>query len=860
MNVKRSKIVYSMVLTLMMAATILFVNAPQTNAATQNNTYIYIVATPNPIGVNQQVNLQFFMANVPPAQYPLDRPRFGYWYNLTITVTKPDGSIEKITGLNTGEAAAGYTLYTPNQVGTYKFVVSFPGQTITTGARTGDYYKPSTSPIAELTVQNEPIQTIPEYPLPTDYWRTPIEGQNRAWNVLSGNWLGGEAVNASGNGYNPYTTAPNTAHILWNRQQTFGGLVGGSYDGAIYNQGRWPAGTGGYFGPPIIISGVLYVNEARYFDVNPTGFKAIDLFTGETLWTNNIADSINIGQIYRFSSTMTAMVSPYLWSTSGTTWRVYDAFTGSQILNVTNVLSGGRITVGPSGELLIYHLGGRNNWLSMWNSTLFFYSTMLASTYGPQYAPNNIWAPRPGSYNWAAGLQWNVTTPNVGNQAFTNGVLSNDVIITQTTFAPTDNQPETNRQHIAYSIKPGTYTGNGSGQQAQVLWGPVNRTTAYDGGSYERIEAIGEGIYVIYHREELKIYAYDAYTGRNMWTSDPYDSAFGMFTGEVQNFVIANGKVYSGGYDGCIYAHDVETGQRIWKWYAGSSGFETPYESWPVEGSYVTFRIADGKIFAAAMEHSPSFNTWRLGKVWCVNETNGELVWSVLGSKLETTPSAVAYGMFVYMNQYDGKIYCFGKGDTKLIISAPQTMLSQGTGAMITGTVTDQSPGAKDTPAIADESMSAWMEYLYMQKPKPTNATGVQITLTAIDENNNTHNIGTTISDTNGNFGITWIPPAQGTYKITATFSGSESYWPSDTTTYIGVGATQTTNPNPTQTPATTQTPSTTTTPATTSTASPTAAPQPTGGFPTETLLIISAAVVIIAIVVAAAVLLRKRA
>ncbi len=38
-----------------------------------------------------------------------------------------------------------------------------------------------------------------------------------------------------------------------------------------------------------------------------------------------------------------------------------------------------------------------------------------------------------------------------------------------------------------------------------------------------------------------------------------------------------------------------------------------------------------------------------------------------------------------------------------------------GTSVMITGSVTDQSPGAAGTPAISDEDMSAWMEYMYVQ-------------------------------------------------------------------------------------------------------------------------------------------------
>jgi outer membrane protein assembly factor BamB len=857
MKNKRTQTILCATMILIMAFSALMATTPLTQAAPPHETFCYIAATPNPIGVNQQVNLQFFMPNVPPAQYPLVAPRYGYWYNFTIRVTKPDGTPQLLTNIDSGEAGAGYIQYTVTQTGIYQFQVSFPGQTIETGAAKGTYYKPSSSPVVSLTVQQQPIETTPEYPLPTNYWTTPIEGQNRAWSQISGNWLAGESMMPSGNGYNPYTTAPNSGHIVWTRQQTFGGLVGGDSESAIYNQGRWPAGTGGYFGPPIIISGILYINEPRAYDTINEGFKAIDLFTGETIWTNPTNDALTMAQIYRFSSRMTSIIGTYLWSMSGTTWKVYDPLTGEQILNATGVVSGGRVTAGPDGELLIYNIGGRNNWLSMWNSTLFFYSTMMTNTYSPIYAPDNTWAVKPGTYNWTAGLQWNVTTPNLGSQAFTNGVIPNDVIIAQTTFAATDAQPQVMMQQVAYSIKTDTYKGNGSGQQAQVLWGPVNRTAFIDGGSYERIEAIGEGIYVIYHREELKVYGYDAHTGTQLWVTEPYSSVFAMFTGEVQNFVIVNGKVYSGGYDGSIYAHDAKTGKLLWKFYAGSSGFETPYESWPIEGSYVTFRVADGKIFAVAMEHSPSFNTWRFGKVWCINETNGELVWSVLGSKLEVCPSAVAYGMFIYMNQYDGKIYCFGKGPSATTVSAPQSAAVKGHAITITGTVADQSVGAKGTPAIADESMSAWMEYTYMQKPKPTNATGVQVKLTAVDPNGNTQNIGTTTSDANGNYGLMWTPPVEGLYKITATFTGSESYYPSDATTYLGVETAPSAAPTENPTPISTPTPIPPTI-APTATPSPSPVPNTGTGIGTEVYIAIAAAV-IIAAVAATAIVLRKR-
>ena len=112
------------------------------------------------------------------------------------------------------------------------------------------------------------------------------------------------------------------------------------------------------------------------------------------------------------------------------------------------------------------------------------------------------------------------------------------------------------------------------------------------------------------------------------------------------------------------------------------------------------------------------------------------------------------------------------------------------------------------------------MAYIYMQKPKPTNAIGVQVHLTAIDSNGNLQEIGTATSDTNGNYGIMWTPPIEGQYKVIATFDGTKSYGGSDATTYFGISPapsavvtttspTQTTIPNPTTTtPAQTISPS----------------------------------------------------
>ena len=50
-------------------------------------------------------------------------------------------------------------------------------------------------------------------------------------------------------------------------------------------------------------------------------------------------------------------------------------------------------------------------------------------------------------------------------------------------------------------------------------------------------------------------------------------------------------------------------------------------------------------------------------------------------------------------------------------------------------------------PAVSDASMSDWMEYVYMQKPKPTNTTGVEVVFETQDPNGNNYEIGRTTSD-----------------------------------------------------------------------------------------------------------------
>ena len=289
----------------------------------------------------------------------------------------------------------------------------------------------------------------------------------------------------------------------------------------------------------------------------------------------------------------------------------------------------------------------------------------------------------------------------------------------------------------------------------------------------------------------------------------------------------------------------------MWNYFTGSSGFETPYGSYPFKDSALT--VADGKVFAATNEHSPSTPFFHGWKLHAIDIATGQGVWNF--SYLGLAP-IIADGYAIALNYFDNQIYCFGVGPSETTVTASPKITSAGSSVMIEGTVTDQSPGATGVPAISDDSMSAWMEYVYEQREIPATATGVKVLLTAIDSNGGVENIGTVTTDMGGMFKKMWTPQTAGEYTIVATFEGSDSYGGSFAETAVGV----TTAPAASVTATPTQVPPTQapTTPAPTVTTSPSPVAPPEKG--TDTALYVGlSAVIIIAVIAAVALLLRRR-
>src|SRR3990170_8608828 len=263
----------------------------------------------------------------------------------------------------------------------------------------------------------------------------------------------------------------------------------------------------------------------------------------------------------------------------------------------------------------------------------------------------------------------------------------------------------------------------------------------------------------------------------------------------------AYGIFYVSGYGGEIRAYSTNNGTLLWTFNDTSTTLYNtgiPWGNQPLHAS----AVADGVVYAFAGEHSPNTPLYKGNRHFAVDAFTGEKIWELFGwssSGLGTAiaPVAIADGYLTYLNAYDGQIYSIGKGPSTTSVSASPEITVEGSSVLIKGTVIDISAGTKQpeqiarfpngVAAVSDASQGAWMEYVYMQKPRPTDATGVEVTLSVLDANNNFREIGKTTSDSNGFFGFQWKPDITGKFTVYARFAGSEAYWPSQAETAFAV-------------------------------------------------------------------------
>jgi hypothetical protein len=766
------------------------------------DTFAYAIVAPDPVGIEQSVLITAGIDKVNPLTSGVARGEF--WEGTTVKITKPDGTTETKGPYQLYAMANTFISYTPTQTGTYTVETIFPGQWVNASYRSissrfGSYSNFSSGPLlyearwykpdsasTTFTVQEEPIPSYPAIPIPTDVWTRPLNAEIKDWDTVADNWLM-PTYQSSGNYANwrfsatadaPYTSAPNSPHILWKQPVTFGGVLGGGFGDVTYRNGL---SYEPWYSDALIINGRIYYTVKGTSTASVFGTRVLNLYTGEEIMYVDGVD-IDFAQTLDFNSPNEHGALAYLWDSTGGGFDIYDAFEFKQVARI-NDMSSGSVRFGPNGEVLVYRIAGSqaNRRLSLWNSTLALGRDLRAGIM--EYYGENL-----GSWvvDGKKGIQWNVSVPALpGNPGMS---IINDEVIILTDVDMTQFPTVYIDAALPATLKK---TAGNYPTQINYLW-QHNRTNIYThrpslGG------LISAGCYSRWDESTRQHHIYDIYTGVEKFATDPLPMGWAMFTSGT---IMVEGKLVSGDFGGHLRAWDLTDGSLIWEYYMGDAPYlENAYGTWPAYG----FTIADGKIFVSNDEHSPDSVQWRGAKLTAIDLETGEFLWSVGGRHKQ---SIISDGILTGMNIYDMQIYTFGKGPSKTTVSVPGTAVEVGQSITITGSVTDQTPSSKDTPAISDEDMGDWMEYLHMQHPIPANAKGVEVLIDTIDPNGNYIHIGETTSDMMGSFGFTWIPEVPGLYQIIASFAGSDSYGSSSASTYFTAIGASVATPPPEPTPA----------------------------------------------------------
>jgi hypothetical protein len=398
----------------------------------------------------------------------------------------------------------------------------------------------------------------------------------------------------------------------------------------------------------------------------------------------------------------------------------------------------------------------------------------------------------------------------------------------------------------AISLKPNTL--------GQVLWTQSYPQVPNNVTRYLTCWDPTNGVFIFEDKETFAHWGYSLATGAYLW-GPVYPPTTVSDAWNYQNLAAANiydGNLYETGYSGLLYCWNDLTGALEWTFGNGGEGNSTyayqsglPYSNIPM----FLGTFADGMVYVTNSEHSPNSPLYQGYLLHCINATTGTQLWAMpdFGNPANGASGAimpVASGYLVTDNAYDQQLYCYGQGPSQTTVTAPDVGVTTATPITIRGTVTDISAGSQQEavaanfpsglPAVSDASMSQWMEFVYMQKPMPTNVTGVPVSIDVVDSNGNFRNIGTATTTSSGTFSFTWTPDIPGDYQVIATFAGTNSYYPSSMQTAFTVMQ-----------------------------AAPTASPYPVVNLPpTETYFAISTVAIIIAIAIGFAItilMLRKR-
>jgi hypothetical protein len=522
--------------------------------------------------------------------------------------------------------------------------------------------EPSTSPVLNVVVQSTPVGVAVFEPLPTQFWETPINAQNvQNWAAISGPWPGLAAAtfgstgvyNASGS-YNPYTTTPQSGHVLWTKVWLAGGVAGGFLGNSEQNSDYW---TTRQYDPEwnaIIMDGIEYATQYDTTNSMSMGIVAYDLYDGQTLFRVNTTNALAAGMaaVNWYDIDQYGDVGPYFITTGNlplsdtgevaipeslgsTQINIYDGLTGTYMASIVNgtfeasLFGGGMSLIGTdtNGNIIGYIFnttagsmtcgqanvnptisgagtitevsGPTNPCLEMWNMTACLDSPLIAG----------------GSINWAISTH-EIVAWKTGIQLATN--VPNNITAAQGGFS------------------------NGVAQTTTVA---LTSLSAYTGNTLIG-EFIGTGTGFITTGGFAVEVAYDATTGQQLWATNRTDASVG--NNLYQTFTRGSSTGGGGGAADGVYT-ELNYVNLDYAGFSTTTGAVLYAKTLPPPPGDGTAANAYNE-FDMSSQVDPTLGIlciWGLGgDCWAINITNGNVLWdfntnSVNGSPGEETPYGV---------------------------------------------------------------------------------------------------------------------------------------------------------------------------------------------------------------------------
>ena len=674
---------------------------------------------------------------------PRDLQRGIFHTPFDFIITKPDGTKETITKKADSAATASFS-YVCTQAGTYSAVLDFAGEVFPTMQNT-----PCTSP--PVTWQVEDGYATPrwvEEPLPTGQWTYPINAEFQQWYQISGPWpISSARFDASNSQWNPNTKGPNSAHVLWAEdfEDTRAGIIGG----------ETPVG-----------------GDSKAFTAQMPGFVAWQGYLWYT--TTQLPPSTTAGVV---PSTQPVVV-------------MVDQFTGKEIKRVVLPGTGSvsltlelnpREKIDPTQEESVgvttnlWAIGNGLRLLNPFSLQCSYYN----STFTPSFYYNhNFYQTSTTSdgeqwiMKWSTEERRDVWKVPAGQPTSSGSGFFLD---------PTVDPPRLVNAQRSYGDWPVTiWLKSWNANTGQLIcngtlpW-PAYATEAT--GSY----CVAYGNFY-FHDYSMRLIAVSTETAKEVWKSEPQVFPWGDFA--AYNIAYGYHLIYMNCWDGYQYAYVAETGDTAWKAFSAESNGETAMGQYAWWGNTI---VGDQKCYSATAQHTQPSPPSRGDALYAINALTGEQIWK-LDNFQAGGGNSIASGVLTYGNAYDGRVYAFSQGPTQTTVTAPLTTQPLGTPVLIQGTVMDMSPGAPNTPCVSDDSQNQWMQYLYQNKPMPTNATGVVVHLEYVGPDGTKKDMTHVTTNLMGSYSYLWTPPTEGAYTVIATMDPTDSYYKSIGNTAVGVG------------------------------------------------------------------------